>query len=358
MKVLVTGHDGYIGAVMVPWLERKGHEVTGLDSHLFEGCELGLHRPPARSLRRDLRDVEVADLRGFEAVVHLAALSNDPLGNLAPEATFEINHRASLRLAECARAAGVRRFLYASSCSVYGAASPDEILDERAGFRPITPYAESKVRVEADLAALATDGFSPTYLRNATVYGASTKLRSDLVVNNLVGWALTAGRVRLKSDGTPWRPLVHVQDVCRAFQGVLEAPRDLVHDEAFNVGREGENHRIRDVADLVRAAVPGSRIDFAEGAGPDPRCYRVDFGTLARTLPEAAPTWTLAGGIAELAGAYRRAGLRSEDLEGDRFVRIGRIERLLREGRLRSDLRWATARDGLGSAAALAGGPA
>jgi len=340
MRVLVTGHDGYIGAVMVPWLQRAGHDVIGLDSHLFEGCDLGSHRPSAPSLRRDLRDVGAPELRGFDAVVHLAAISNDPLGDLNPECTFAINHQASVRLAESARAAGVRRFLYASSCSVYGAASPDAILEEGAEFRPITPYAESKIRVEADLSALACDGFSPTYLRNATVYGVSPKLRGDLVVNNLVGWALCVGRVRLKSDGTPWRPLVHVDDVCRVFRGALEAPRELVHDEAFNVGRDGENHRIREVADRVCAALPDAEIGFAAGAGPDPRCYRVDFGKLARTLPASAPTRTLDEGIAELVAAYRRAGLCREALEGDRFVRVERILRLIREGRLGPDLRW------------------
>ena len=340
MKLLVTGHDGYIGAVMVPVLQRAGHELVGLDSYLYEGCELGPYRSALPALRCDLRDVDTALLRGFDAVIHLAALSNDPLGNLNADCTFAINHQASLRLARCAREAGVRRFLYASSCSVYGAASPDAVLDETAEFCPLTPYAESKVRVEADLAALASDGFSPSYLRNATVYGFSPRLRGDLVVNNLVGRALTTGRVELKSDGTPWRPLVHVEDVCRVFLGVLSAPRELVHDQAFNVGRVGENHRIRDVAERVRAAIPGSRIDFAAGAGPDPRCYRVDFAKLARLLPACIPVRTLEDGIGELARAYRRAGLRGEDLEGDRFVRVERILRLRREGLLGPDLRW------------------
>jgi nucleoside-diphosphate-sugar epimerase len=358
MRVLVTGCDGYIGAVMVPLLQRAGHDVVGLDSYLFEGCELGEYRPSAPSLRRDLRDVEAAELRGFDAVVHLAGISNDPLGNLDPDLTFAINHRATLRLAEQARAAGARRFLYASSCSVYGAASPEAVLDEAAELGPLTPYAASKARVEADLAGLACEGFSPSYLRNATVYGVSPKLRGDLVVNNLVGWALGVGHVLLKSDGTPWRPLVHVEDVCRAFRGVLEAPREVVHDEAFNVGREGENHRIRDVAERICAAVPGAEIGFAAGAGPDPRCYRVDFGKLARALPDAVPVRTLDEGIAGLVAAYRSAGVGREDLEGDRFVRIERILRLIREGRLSPDLRWSGDAGGLASPAGLAAGGA
>jgi nucleoside-diphosphate-sugar epimerase len=345
MKVLVTGHAGYIGAVMVPILRSRGHDVVGLDSELFSGCDLAPYRPGAPSLRCDLRDVREEQLRGFDAVVHLAAISNDPLGEFNPECTFEINHLASVRLAELARRAGVRRFLYSSSCSVYGAASPDAILDETAGFRPITPYAESKVRVEADVSALASDSFSPSYLRNATVYGVSPRLRGDLVVNNLTGWAFTTGRVQLKSDGTPWRPLVHVEDLCHAFACVLAAPRETVHDEAFNVGRPGENYRIREVADLVCEALPDSRITFADGAGPDARCYRVDFAKLAARLPAFRPRWTVQRGIAQLVEAYRRAGLSREQLEGDRFVRIERILRLVHEGRLRPDLRWTAGAD-------------
>ena len=341
MRVLLTGHDGYIGAVMAPRLQTAGHEVLGLDSHLFRGCDFGEFAPRLRVIDRDIRDVEARDLEGFDAVIHLAAISNDPLGNLNPDCTYSINHRASVRLANAAKEAGVERFLYSSSCSVYGAASQDDVLDENAQFSPVTAYAESKVLVEADLRKLADSDFSPTYLRNATVYGVSPKLRGDLVVNNLVGWALTTGLVYLKSDGSPWRPLVHVEDVCAAFIAVLEAPRDAVHDQAFNVGRQGENYRIRDVARIVAEAIPGSRIEFAEGAGPDPRCYRVDFSRIAAALPGFRPSWTVPQGVVQLRDAFRAVGLTREDLEGDRFVRIQRILQLLEAKRLDSDLRWA-----------------
>jgi nucleoside-diphosphate-sugar epimerase len=284
--------------------------------------------------------VEPGDLEGIDAVVHLAAISNDPLGNLNPSCTYDINHHASVRLARLAKQAGASRFLYSSSCSVYGAASPDDVLDESAGFAPVTAYAKSKVLVEGDLAKMADKSFSPTYLRNATVYGVSPRLRGDLVVNNLVGWALTTGRVLLKSDGSPWRPLVHVEDVCHAFVTVLAAPREAVHDQAFNVGRDGENYRIRDVAEIVERALPESSIEYAEGAGPDPRCYRVDFGKVRRSLPGFDPGWTVERGVNQLVEAYRAIGLTKEELEGDRYLRIAHIEKLLGEGRLDSDLRW------------------
>lgn len=340
MKVLLTGHDGYIGAVLHPMLEAAGHQVVGLDSLLFAGCDFGQPTGPAGALRQDVRDVPPEALHGFQAVIHLAAISNDPLGDLNPDCTYEINHRASVRLAELARQAGVGRFIYASSCSVYGAASPDDVLGEDAAFAPLTPYGKSKVMVEADLHGLADERFSPTYLRNATVYGVSPKLRGDLVVNNLVGWAFSTGRVFLKSDGSPWRPLVHVEDVCRAAQAVLEAPRGLVHDEAFNVGRVGENYRIRDVAEIVRESLPGSEVEYAKDAGPDPRCYRVDFSKIARRLPSFRPRWDVRRGVAQLRDAFQKQGLLQADLEGDRYLRIRRIKRLMDEGRVDANLRW------------------
>jgi nucleoside-diphosphate-sugar epimerase len=340
MRVLLTGHDGYIGAVMSQSLLDEGHETVGLDSCLFEGCSFGEFQSPIPSLRRDIRDVERKDLEGFDALIHLAAISNDPLGNLNPGCTYDINHRASVHLARIAKEAGVSRFLYSSSCSVYGAASPDEVLTEAAEFSPVTPYAESKVMVEAEVKSLADEDFSPTYMRNATVYGVSPRLRGDLAVNNLTGWAFTTGQVHLKSDGTPWRPLVHVEDVCHAFACALVAPRETVHNEAFNVGRSAENYRISEVADIVHDAVAGSRVTYEPGAGPDPRCYRVDFGKIERGLPGFDPQWTVARGVDQLLEAYRQIGLEQRDLEGDRYLRIKHITRLLEDGLIDSDLRW------------------
>ena len=341
MKVLVTGHHGYIGSVMTDVLTKGGHQVTGLDTYLYEGCDFGANPPPVPAIRKDIRDVEAADLRGYDAVVHLAALSNDPLGCLDESCTYDINHLGSVSLARAAKAAGVKRFLFASSCSLYGAAG-DAMLDESAAFNPITAYGRSKVLVEQDMAPMADDTFTPVFLRNATAYGASPRLRADIVVNNLVGVAVTTGKVLIQSDGTPWRPLVHIRDISRAFLAVLDAPREAIHNQAFNVGSSLENYQIRDVADMVKAVVPGCTVEYMEGGGPDPRCYRVNCDKLAAHIPGFRTEWTVRKGVEELYQAYAANGLTEEMFGG--YVRLKRIQELLAGNRIDgTSLRWRAA---------------
>lgn len=340
MRVLVTGHKGYIGTVMVPMLLAEGYEVVGLDTDIFAKCAFNNGIVKIPELLMDIRDVQPEHLKGFDAVIHLAAISNDPIGNLNPEITYDINHRGTVHLAYTAKTAGCRRFLYSSSCSIYGAAAGDERLTEAASFHPVTPYGHSKILAERDLAKLASSHFSPVFLRNATAYGVSPRLRFDIVLNNLVAYAYTSGLVYMKSDGTPWRPIVHIQDITRAFLAVLAAPREVIHNQAFNVGQDNENYRIKEIAEIVQDVVPGCRIEYAPDAGPDKRTYRVSFEKIHQLLSGFQPVWNARKGAQELYEAYQQAGITRDDFEGPRYKRIDTLMGLLRSGQINADLRW------------------
>lgn len=333
MKVVLTGDRGYIGAVLAPMLLARGHEVRGIDADLFRACTFIGELASYPTVRKDVRRISAADIAGADAIIHLAGLSNDPLGDYRPELTEAINLEASLRLADVAKSAGVRRFLFASSCSNYGAAGND-FLDEESEFNPVTPYGWSKVGVEEGLSGMADETFCPVYLRASTAYGLSPRLRFDLVINNLTAWAYTTGKVRLKSDGMPWRPVVHVEDIAAAYIAALEAPEDAVRNRAFNVGATSENYRIRELAEIVRDVVPGSEVTFAEDAAPDKRNYRVDCGRIARELPGFKPQWTARRGVVQLYEAFRRSNLTLEQFEGETFNRIAHVKKLVREGAL------------------------
>ena len=341
MRVLVTGHEGYLGSVLVPRLVDAGHEVVGLDTGLFADGTIGPVPADVPALRVDLRDITKEHLAEVapDAVMHLAALCNDPLGDLDPELTYDVNHRSTIRLAKAAKQAGVGRFLFSSSCSLYGAGADDSPLDENAGFAPLTPYGESKILSEQDLVQLADDDFSPIFLRNATAYGFSPRLRGDLVVNDLVGHALLAGNIGLRSNGMAWRPLVHADDIASAFIALLEAPRDVVHARAYNVGASDENYLIRDVANLVQEVV-GGEVTFAEGAGADARNYRVTCDRIAAEVPEFKPQWTVRKGIEQLVENYKKYDLQLTDLFGERHQRLKKINALHAAGKIGSDLRW------------------
>lgn len=345
MKVLVTGVDGYIGAILGPYLLRQGFDVTGLDTGYYR--DGWLYTDPQQSWRtpptlcRDLRTVTAADLSGYDAVVHLAELSNDPLGENNPEVTREINHRGSVGLARAAREAGVRRFIYTSSCSVYGVGNGAELMTENSPLNPQTAYAECKVNVERDVAELATTEFCPVYLRNATAFGASPRMRFDIVLNNLAGLAWTTRTIAMVSDGTPWRPLVHVLDICKAIACALRAPASMVHNQVFNVGDDSQNYRVREIAEIVAEAFPGCDVTFG-ASSPDNRSYRVSFAKIRQGLPGFTCDWDARRGAAQLRALFERIDMSRETFEFRAYTRLKQLRYLLATRQIDERFYWQT----------------
>jgi nucleoside-diphosphate-sugar epimerase len=333
VRIFLTGHLGYLGSVMAARFTEAGHRVTGLDAGYFAECQFSEPLVTVPELRKDLREVTAADLEGHDAVVHLAALSNDPLGNLNEDWTMAINHHASVRLAGLARAAGVERFLFSSSCIMYGAAAAGEV-NEDSPLDPRTVYARSKVEAEAGISRLATGGFSPVFLRNGTVYGSSPRMRFDTVLNNLAGAAVATGRVTIHGDGQPWRPVVHIEDVAQVFLAALEAPRESIHNQAINAAAASVNHQVIDLARAVVAAVPGARLECLGSPDADRRTYKANFDKIARLLPGFRLRWSVREGIAGLVSEFQKRSLTEEEFSSARFTRMKWLAGLIEEGRV------------------------
>ncbi|MEH2057461.1 MAG: SDR family oxidoreductase [Nostoc sp.] len=341
MKILVTGTEGYIGSLLAPLLIQQGHEVIGLDTGFYKvGWLYNGTTVTAKTLNKDIRHITTEDLQGVEAVVHLAELSNDPLGQLAPDITYDINHKGSVHLAKLAKAAGIQRFVYTSSCSVYGFATEDYVTEEST-INPQTAYAKCKALVEQDVKLLADDGFSPTFLRNATAYGASGRMRFDIVLNNLAGWAWTIKEIKMNSDGTPWRPLVHLLDICKAISCTLEAPRDLIHNQIFNVGDTNSNYQVKQIAQIVADVFTDCQLSFGKH-DPDNRSYRVLFNKINQTLPGFKCEWDAQRGAQQLYNVFQQIDLDRETFESRGFTRLKQLEYLIRTQQIDQDFFWRT----------------
>jgi nucleoside-diphosphate-sugar epimerase len=338
MRIMVTGHRGYIGPHVVRIVQENGHQAVGLDTGLYRDCSIS-PVPEIPTVDRDIREAEKKDFTGVDAVIHLAGLSNDPLGEFDPQLTYDINCWGAVRVAEAAKAAGVPRFVFASTCSVYGSQG-DEMIDETSATNPVTPYARSKLQAEGEIGKLADASFCPVYMRPGTAYGISPMVRFDLVLNNLVAWATATHRVNVKSDGSPWRPLVHVEDIAAAFVAAALAPRDAVFNQPFNLGATDANYRIRELATIVADTVPDSKVEFANIADPDKRSYRVSFAKINKTLGAWRPKWNAVRGAGQIYDTIEALKLNADDFEGARYNRLPHLKMLIKDGYLDSAFRW------------------